>query len=61
MLFRSFKALQEGQTSVQIEESDLRDDKNAQIPHADEGAVLFIMPEISVEESSWGRLKSIFK
>jgi len=57
----NFKALDKGSTSLNIEESDLRDDENTQIQHSGEGATVIIFPEIDAEKSSWGKVKSVFK
>jgi len=61
LFYATFKALKAGRTYVRIEYSDIRDGSNDKITHITADGVVIITPEISVEESSWGGIKSKFK
>lgn len=57
----TFKAITEGKTYVEIEESELRDGSNNAIPHTTRRGIVVIVGEVPVERSSWGRLKAKFR
>jgi hypothetical protein len=56
-----FKGIKEGKVYIEIEDSDIRDDSNTAIPHTTERGVVIIVPDVPVQESSWGGLKARFR
>ena len=57
----TFRALEAGRTFVVIRYSDIRDGTNNGISHNTRDGVVIITPEISTEQESWGRIKSIYR
>lgn len=57
----TFKAIKFGTIPVLIYESDIRNDQNQSLAHRTQSGAVIVEPPIGIENSSWSRVKYLYK
>jgi len=57
----TFKAIKLGEIPVVIHKSDLRNDQNQSLTHGTQNGLVTIESPIGTEQSSWSRLKNLYR